>query len=147
MGRELEVLLVYVLPMVVAEGAKKQAATKVLRGGLSIAKPMVEADGVSILGAQRVLKVEQIIALLTVVVGDVVTRVVAEQQEADQVCALGMEVARDAKKRTVQKVQKDFQAFVSPMVGVVVVNLQNAPREHKGALCFARHMVEARDVQ
>lgn len=140
-------LLVFVLPMEVAGGARKVDATRELRAVQCTARHMGVVGDVNSLGAQRVQKDEQITALLMVVAGDASMRVAPELQEGNQDYASGMVEGRDARKKTVQRVQKDSQGSASHMeVGVVASSL-HAPKGHKEAQCFARHMVGENGAQ
>lgn len=73
-----------------------------------------------------------------------VKRVALELQGENPAFVSGMEGARGASLRTVQKVLKDSLVSASLMEGVGAVSIQLAPRVLKGALCSARHMVVAR---
>lgn len=92
-----EELQASVLAMVVVRDVRNQGATKVQRAELLIVRLMVEGEGVSAWDAQKVLRVRQITASLTEVVDGVVILGAVRQPEVGQVCASGMEGAKDVK--------------------------------------------------
>jgi hypothetical protein len=136
-----EVLPAVVFHMVEAEGVRKQAVTRELRAERCTARPMGVDAAVNSLVAQKVQKVAQISVLPMVAGGDAVVRVVLGLPEENLVCASDMVGVRDARKKIAQRVQKVYlvSAFLMEVVGDA--NSQDAPRGHKGAPCYVRHMV------
>lgn len=129
--------------MEVVKGASVLAATKELRVELLSARLMVVVDDVNFWGVQKVLKGVQISVLLMVVAGVAVKKDALGLPEGNLDCAFGMVVARDARLRAVQRVQKAFLVSALHMEVVAVVSILNAIRGLKGARCTARLMVVA----
>ncbi|KAF3448642.1 hypothetical protein FNV43_RR09355 [Rhamnella rubrinervis] len=125
--REPEVLLAAAYPMVAVVGVRNQDATRVLRAGQCTATA-------NSLGGRCIAH------------GDAVMMVALELPEENRGCASGMVAARDVNKKTVQRVQKASQVFVSHMEVVAAAKLWDAQKGHREAQCFARHMVGESDA-
>lgn len=85
------------------------------------------------------------ISVLHMVVGvDAVMKVALVPLEANPDCAFDMVVARDVRKRTVQRAPKVSLVFAYHMEVAVDASINHATKELKVAQCFARHMVVAK---
>ena len=75
------------------------------------------------------------------VVEDAAMKIAHELLEEGQGSVSGMVEERDAKERTALKALKGFRDSASLMEVVVDASLVDARKEHKGALCSAKHTV------
>lgn len=80
-------------------------------------------------------------ALAMVVAGVALVITVPELPEESRDCAFGMVVARDARKRIAQRVQKVFLVSASHMEVVADVSILNVTKVLKEAHCFAKDTV------